>query len=83
MEGYFLIHGELMDAERQWALANKVPYADVISAMNSDRQDLVTWVHLNAAGNRIVASTLADVILKNLSAKGLPIVQQSMGEGAH
>ena len=61
-----LIHGELMDAEREWAIANKVPLADVIAAMDGSRQSLVSWVHLNAAGNRLVASVLSKTILAEL-----------------
>jgi hypothetical protein len=50
VEGCFLIHGELMAAERQWTLAKNIPYADVIGAMNSDRQDLVTWGAFERSG---------------------------------
>jgi lysophospholipase L1-like esterase len=65
-EANLLIHAELMGAEREWAVANKVPYADVIAAMDGHRQNLVTWVHLNAAGNQLVASTLSKTILNEL-----------------
>jgi lysophospholipase L1-like esterase len=65
-EAYILIHGELMDAEREWAIANKVPRADVIAAMDGNRQNLLTWVHLNAAGNQLVASVLSKTILNEL-----------------
>jgi lysophospholipase L1-like esterase len=66
LEAYILIHGELMDAEREWAIANKVPRADVIAAMDGNRQNLITWVHLNAAGNQLVASVLSKTILNEL-----------------
>ena len=64
IEVFFLVHDELMKAERQWATANNIPYADVIGSMDSNRQYLVSWVHLNPAGNRVVASVLTDEILK-------------------
>lgn len=67
LEAYILIHGELMDAEREWAIANKVPRADVIAAMDGNRQNLITWVHLNAAGNHLVASVLSKTILNELA----------------
>ena len=51
IEVFFLVHDELMKAERQWATANNIPYADVIGSMDSNRQYLVSWVHLNPAGN--------------------------------
>jgi lysophospholipase L1-like esterase len=65
-EANLLIHRELMDAEREWAIANRVPYADVITAMDGSRQSLITWVHLDAAGNRLVASVLSKTILNEL-----------------
>jgi hypothetical protein len=58
------VHKDLMDEQRKWAITNSVPYVDVIQAMDLNRQNLVTWVHLNSAGNRIVASALANEILK-------------------
>ena len=66
LDANLLIHKELMDAEREWAIANKVPLADVIAAMDGSRQSLITWVHLNAAGNRLVASVLSKTILAEL-----------------
>jgi hypothetical protein len=66
LEANLLIHRELMDAEREWAIANRVPYADVIAAMDGHRQNLITWVHLTAAGNRLVASALSKTILDEL-----------------
>jgi len=69
-EANLLIHGELMQAEREWAIANGIPYADVITAMDgSSRHNLVSWVHLNAAGNRLVASVLSKTILNELRSK--------------
>jgi GDSL-like Lipase/Acylhydrolase family len=72
----FLLHKELMDAERQWAMTNDVQYADVIGAMDLNRQYLVTWVHLNAAGNRIVAAVLSSEILKQIAGKEFPVTQK-------
>jgi lysophospholipase L1-like esterase len=65
-EADLLIHGELMDAGREWAIASKVPHADVIKAMDGHRENMVTWVHLNAAGNQRVASVLSETILNEL-----------------
>ena len=71
-EAFFWVHKELMDAERAWAIANNISYADVISAMDLNRQHLVTWVHLNASGNRIVADALAREILEQLRGNSTP-----------
>jgi lysophospholipase L1-like esterase len=80
-EVYFLMHKELMDAEREWASMNGVPYADVIDAMDLNRQYLVTWVHLNAAGNRVVASVLAREILKQLTRDGSTRGKEALATG--
>jgi lysophospholipase L1-like esterase len=69
LEAYLLIHQELMDAEREWAVANKIPHADVIAAMDGNRQNMVSWVHLNAAGNRLIASVLSKTILNALGSR--------------
>lgn len=69
----FMLHKDLMDAERQWAASNGVPHADVIGAMDLSRQNLVTWVHLNAAGNRVIASVLSNAILGQLADKEITV----------
>jgi hypothetical protein len=68
----FLLHKDLMDAERQWATRNETPYADVISAMDLNRHHLVSWVHLNARGNRLIASVLSRRILQHLGGGEIP-----------
>lgn len=62
-EKYFLIHNDLMDAERRWAAANNVPFVDAIRAMDDNRQYLIDHMHLNSEGNRIVARALSEKIL--------------------
>jgi lysophospholipase L1-like esterase len=61
----FLMHAELMAGLREWARAENVPLIDVIHAMDRERArgELLSWVHLSAAGNRLVARELADPIL--------------------
>lgn len=66
VEAFLLVHKELMDAEREWAIANKIPHADAIAAMDGNRHNMVSWVHLNAAGNRLIADVLSKTILNVL-----------------
>jgi lysophospholipase L1-like esterase len=61
-ELYFLTHSALMDAERDWAAMNRVPFVDVIRALDQDRDVLVSWVHLTPKGNRMIAAALAEEI---------------------
>jgi lysophospholipase L1-like esterase len=61
----FLAHGILMDRVREWARADNVAYADVIGRLDQDRDVLVSWVHLSAAGNQLVAAAFADEIRRH------------------
>jgi lysophospholipase L1-like esterase len=65
----FLVHGEIMSELRDWAHANDVPLADALDALDHDRHTLLSWVHLNPEGNRIVADTFASVILSSLGSE--------------
>ena len=63
----FLIHARLMRDLRSWAEKNKLPFVDIISLLDQQRQHLVSWVHLDAYANGLVADALADEILKHES----------------
>jgi len=65
----FILQGDLMAAEREWVEKNSVLYLDAIRGVDSARHNLVTWVHLNAAGNRILASLLTREILEQVFGK--------------
>lgn len=62
-ELFFLTHTALMDAERNWALKNRVPFVDVIGALDHDRDVIMSWVHLTPKGNRMIATALGNEIL--------------------
>jgi lysophospholipase L1-like esterase len=68
-ELYFLCHSVLMEDLEDWAKANNVPYVDTIAAIDQQRDCLVSWVHLNPEGNRIVAEAFASAIRREL---GIP-----------
>jgi lysophospholipase L1-like esterase len=61
----FLAHAILMDRLHEWARTNHVPYADVIARLDQDRDVLVSWVHLSARGNQLVAAAFADEIRRH------------------
>jgi lysophospholipase L1-like esterase len=61
----FLAHAVLMDRLKEWARTNDVAYADVIGRLDQDRDVLVSWVHLSARGNQLVASAFADEIRRH------------------
>jgi lysophospholipase L1-like esterase len=71
----FLTHGVLMDDLEAWAKANDVPYVDTIAAMDQHRDCLVSWVHLNAEGNRIIAESLAAEVQRDLTLASHPRTQ--------
>jgi hypothetical protein len=61
----FLIHARLMRDLRNWAEKNELPFVDIISLLDQERQHLVSWVHLDAYANVLVADALADQILQH------------------
>jgi lysophospholipase L1-like esterase len=58
----FLTHRILMHDLAAWAAANGVPFVDIITALDRRRDVLVSWVHLTAEGNRLIAHELAEAI---------------------
>jgi hypothetical protein len=59
----FLGHDRIMRDLIVWVEAEDVPYIDVRSALDEDRDVLLSWVHLGPRGNRMVAEALADDLL--------------------
>jgi hypothetical protein len=64
-----LVHAQAMAELRAWAARENVPLADVIQALDGDRDLMVNWVHLTGAANAIVARELARVIREQLAAR--------------
>jgi hypothetical protein len=64
----FLIHARLMRDLRDWAEKNQLPLVDIIGLLDQQRQHLVSWVHLDAYANGLVADALAGAILQHLPA---------------
>jgi hypothetical protein len=60
----FLIHARLMRDLRTWAQNNKLPFVDIIRLLDQERQHMVSWVHLDAYANGVIADALADQILR-------------------
>ncbi len=65
----FMVHHGVMQALRQWADREHVTLVDGIAALDQDRDNLLTYVHLNADGNRVVARELGKAILEQLEAR--------------
>jgi len=71
-EAVFWMHAELMAGLRRWVTEQQartdrdVDFVDVIAALdqNHARDQLISWVHLTAEGNRIVAAAFADPIFE-------------------
>ena len=59
-----LIHSVLMKNLKVWVKENNLPFVDVISRLDHDRDVLVSWVHLSPKGNRMVAEALGEKILE-------------------
>jgi lysophospholipase L1-like esterase len=63
---YLLKHAILMNAIRSWALKENVAFVDIINALNQDRDTLLSNVHLNPRGNKIIAKEFADKIFNHV-----------------
>jgi len=61
----FLIHARLMRDLRSWAKKNELPFVDIISLLDQERQHLVSWVHLDTFANGLIANALADEIVRH------------------
>jgi hypothetical protein len=60
------VHTRLMRDLKAWAASAGLPFVDVISAMDQERDNLLTHVHLSRRGNEIVARQLSAAILDGL-----------------
>lgn len=69
----FLAHGDLMRDLEAWARVNAVPFVDVIDVLDARRDVLVSWVHLNAEGNQMIAAAFADEIRARVCADGMGV----------
>lgn len=63
-----LTHARFMADLRTWAHDNDVPLVDVIAATDQRRDCLVSWVHLDPEGNRMVAKAFEEGIVGQLDA---------------
>jgi hypothetical protein len=59
---YLIKHAMLMKQIAEWASAENVMFVDIINALNHDRDTLVTNVHLDYQGNKIIAQEFAKKI---------------------
>jgi lysophospholipase L1-like esterase len=66
-----LIHADLMDGLREWAAREDAALVDGIAALDEAgrRDTLVSYVHLDAEGNRILAGRIADALLAGRPAR--------------
>ena len=63
----FLAHSVLMKDLSAWAKVNQIPFVDVISRLDQDRDVMMSWVHLSPKGNRMVAEAFAEEIIRHTS----------------
>jgi lysophospholipase L1-like esterase len=66
---FLLKHALLMKELKSWALKENVPFVDIIKSLDQDRDTLLTSVHLNPRGNKIIAREFADKIFDYFSHK--------------
>lgn len=47
-----------------WAHDKQLPFVDIVGLLDQERHHLVSWVHLDAYANGMVADALADEIVR-------------------
>ena len=67
-----LVHERLMRDEAIWAAEKQVTFVDVISALDQDRDLLLSWVHLHPRANTVVAETVAEPLLDRFCEAPIP-----------
>lgn len=60
----FLIHARLMRDLEAWAHDKKLPFVNIIGVLDQERHHLLSWVHLDAYANSLIADALADEIIR-------------------
>ena len=61
----FLIHQRLMQDLELWTMNNELSFIDIIDLLDDHRDHLISYVHLDAYGNSIVAQALAAEIMND------------------
>jgi lysophospholipase L1-like esterase len=61
-EKFFLMHGTLMEKLERFAAENNIAYVDVIKALDGNRDMLLSYIHISAKGNKIIAGVICDKI---------------------
>lgn len=64
VEASFLIHIQMMQDLESWALNNNYPFVDMIGLLDEDRNYLLSWVHLHANANAMIADAFSKSIAR-------------------
>ena len=70
-EAYLLIHAELMQRLREFAIERHLRVADGIAALDGHRTWLCSWVHLEEPANAVLAEVIAAQVLNPAYAGGV------------
>lgn len=64
------LHAELNVHFREWLSTNQISYIDFIKILedNDARDQLVSWVHLSASANRLLAESIKERVLETVCA---------------
>jgi len=65
-ERHLFVQTILMGDLKNWAVSADVPFVDAITAMDQERDNILTHVHLSQRGNEIVARQFSEAIVANL-----------------
>ena len=62
----FLIHRKLMQDLENWAVKKGLPFVDIIELLDMERDHLISYVHLDAYANGIIAESFGSAVQQHL-----------------
>ena len=66
----FLIHQWLMNDLENWSLDHDLPFVDIIKLLDNERDHLLSYVHLDAYANSLIANSFATEIRRYFDCEG-------------
>ena len=62
----FLTHQQLMQDLEEWAVKNELPFVDIIELLDMERDHLISYVHLDAYANGLIADSFGSAVQQHL-----------------
>ena len=71
IEIILVIHNGIMNRIESWVKESGTPFVDIIQALDQNRDELTSWVHLTPKGNEMIAAEFSKEILKQFAGNAI------------